>query len=301
MRESWIDRRWKDVLKENLDDAISFFMPGLAKLRDYSLKPGAADPEHTTIGGGSNKGKRISDLCVSLPLKNGGESRAIFLVEQQHEKDDTLPLRIFQSYYRASDEYAVPVTSLAIYTGKTEPIDTYAREWQGTSVNFKYNVYSVDSTDGGDLKRDARDFALPVLTAKRMLEAGGKASEREEYSLELLELIKARKFNDEKAWSFQKFAYHLLQIDKGDIDPKIREVWKMQFRPIDEVVRDIHIRDAEEYGLKKGREEGMEKGMEEGREKGRLEVARLMLAEGLSTEAIKRCTGLDESSILSLG
>jgi hypothetical protein len=36
----------------------------------------------------------------------------------------------------------------------------------------------------------------------------------------------------------------LLQIDRGDIDPKIREVWKMQFRPIDEVVRDIHIRDA---------------------------------------------------------
>ncbi|MDR0649734.1 MAG: hypothetical protein LBF92_10425 [Synergistaceae bacterium] len=280
MSESWIDRRWKDLLKENLDDAISFFMPSLAELRDYSLKPGAADPEHPAIGGRSNKGKRTSDLCVSLPLKDGGESRAIFLLEQQHEKDDTLPLRIFQSYYRASDEYAVPVTSLAIYTGKTAPIDTYFREWQGTSVNFKYNIYSVDRADVDELKRDGRDFALPVLAAKRMMEAGEKAPKREEYSIELLELIKARKFEVEKAWSFQKFAYYLLQIDKGDIDPKIREVWKMQFRPIDEVVRDIHIRDA--------------------KEEGKIEVARSMLADGLPAETIKKYTGLDESSILSL-
>jgi hypothetical protein len=295
MRESWIDRRWKDVLKENLDDAISFFMPGLAGLRDYSLKPGAADPEHPAIGGGSNKGKRISDLCVSLPLKGGGESRAIFLVEQQHEKDDTLPLRIFQSYYRASDEYALPVTSLAIYTGKTEPIDTYAREWQGTSVNFKYNVYSVDRADGDELEQDGRtgrSFALPVLAAKRMLEAGGKAPKRGEYSIELLELIKARKFDDKKAWSFQKFAYYLLQIDKDDIDPKIREVWKMQFRPIDEVVRDIHIRDAEEYGWKKGREEGEEKKA--------FEVARNFLKMGLPLDQIAQGTGLSIEEISGL-
>ncbi|GHS92652.1 hypothetical protein AGMMS50276_01050 [Synergistales bacterium] len=36
MSESWIDRCWKDVIKENVDDAISFFMPGLAAKRDYS-------------------------------------------------------------------------------------------------------------------------------------------------------------------------------------------------------------------------------------------------------------------------
>jgi hypothetical protein len=219
-------------------------------------------------------------LCVSTPLLGGGESRAIFLAEQQHEKDDTLPLRIFQSYYRASDEYAVPVTALAIYTGKTEPVDTYVREWQGTSVNFKYNIFSVDRADEDELKRDGRNFALPVLTAKRMLEAGGASQKRGEYSLEILELIKTRKFEDEKAWTFQKFAYRLLQIDKDDIDPKIKGVWKMQFRPIDEVVREIHIRDAKEEKA--------------------FEVARSMLADGLPAETIGKYTGLDEDSILSL-
>jgi hypothetical protein len=279
MSESWIDRSWKDVIKENLDDAISFFMPNLAELRDYSAKPGVADPERPAIGGKSNKGKRTSDLCISMPLLSGSESRAIFLIEQQHEEDNALPLRIFQSYYRASDEYALPVTSLAIYTGKTEPVDTYIREWQGTSVYFKYNVYSVNRADADGLKHDARNFALPVLTAKRMLEAGGKARRRGEYSLELLEHIGERNFDSEKAWSLQKFAYRLLQIDKDDIDPKVREVWKMRFRPIDEVVKDIHLRDAKEEKA--------------------LEVARKMLDEGLPAETIRKCTGIDEGSLLS--
>jgi hypothetical protein len=55
MSESWIDRGWKDVIKE-----------------------------HPAIGGKSNKGKRTSDLCISMPLLSGAESRAIFLIEQQH-------------------------------------------------------------------------------------------------------------------------------------------------------------------------------------------------------------------------
>jgi predicted transposase/invertase (TIGR01784 family) len=62
----------------------------------------------------------------------------------------------------------------------------------------------------------------------------------------------------------------------------------MRFRPIDEVVREIHIRDAEEYGRAEGKAEG------------KFEVARSMLADGLPAETIKKYTGLDESSILSL-
>jgi hypothetical protein len=80
----------------------------------------------------------------------------------------------------------------------------------------------VDRTDVDELKRDGRNFALPILTAKRMLDAGGKAPKRGEYSLELLEIIGERDFDGEKAWSFQNFAYRLPRTDKDDIDPKIR-------------------------------------------------------------------------------
>jgi predicted transposase/invertase (TIGR01784 family) len=79
-----------------------------------------------------------------------------------------------------------------------------------------------------------------------------------------------------------------LRIGDKNIDPKVREAWKMQLIPIDEAVREIQIRDA--------REEGMERGMD----KSKLEVARSMLADGLTAETIRKYTGLDESSILSL-
>jgi hypothetical protein len=280
MSAHWLDRAWKDVINENADDAISFFMPELAAERDYSKKPESADPVHETIGGDSDKGTRISDICLALPLIGGEVSRAVFLAEQQHEECKDLPLRIFQSFYRASDEFQVPVTSLAIFTGKEKPIGAYFQSYHGTEVNFKYNVYSVAEANAEELKGDKRIFALPVLAGKRMLEADGYPERRGNFSLELLGLTEARKLSNEKTWSLKKFVYRILQIGKKDIDPRVKEAWKMQFRPIDEVVRDIHIRDAKEEKA--------------------FEIARSMFAEGLSAETVRKCTGLDESAILSL-
>ena len=62
----------------------------------------------------------------------------------------------------------------------------------------------------------------------------------------------------------------------------------MQLIPIDEAVRDIYIRDA--------KEEGMEKGMEEKA----FEVARSMLDDGFSPEAVEKYTGLGKEGILAL-
>jgi hypothetical protein len=276
MSEAWIDRAWKDVLHENADDAISFFIPELAAERDYSKKPQSANPQHPVIGGDSNKGERTSDLCLSFDLKTGETSRAAFLVEQQHEEDKTLPLRMFQSYYRASDEYAIPVTSLAILTGGAKPINMYTSSWYGTSVSFTYNIYSVPRADAEELKRDKRIFAIPVLAAKRMLDAKGSAKKREEYSLELLGLTEARRLNEETMWSFKNFIHRILRIGDKDIDSKVREAWKMKFRPIDEVISDIRIRDAKE------------------------EVARNFLADGIPPDVVARNTGLELKDVQEL-
>ena len=62
----------------------------------------------------------------------------------------------------------------------------------------------------------------------------------------------------------------------------------MRLIPIDEAIREIQIRDAEE--------EGFERGLEQSK----IEVARSMLADGLSPEAIGKYTGLDKEDILAL-
>jgi predicted transposase/invertase (TIGR01784 family) len=74
----------------------------------------------------------------------------------------------------------------------------------------------------------------------------------------------------------------------------------MQFRPIDEVVKDIHMRDAREAGIEEGIERGMERGREEGKFEGKFEVARKMLSRKMSVSDIIDITGLNEKDILSL-
>ena len=96
-----------------------------------------------------------------------------------------------------------------------------------------------------------------------------------------MNLTRERGYDTERARSVQKFIYRILRIRDEKIDPKVREVWRMQLIPIDEAVREIQIRDA--------------------KEEGKIEVARSMLADGFPAETIRKHTGLDESSILSLG
>ncbi|MDR0616493.1 MAG: hypothetical protein LBG29_06760 [Synergistaceae bacterium] len=282
MSEKWIDRSWKDIITENADDSILFFKPDLAADRDYSRKPFLIPNELPAIDTDSDKGSRNSDVGLSVPLKTGGDTRVAFHIEQQHRDDrHFFAKRMFQSYYRLSDKLQMPVTSLAIFTGNITPTDIYSASCYGTEVNFRYSFFHVASADIKKLEGDERIFALVVLAARRMLDAGENPADRGKYSLELLNLTRERGYDAERARSVQKFIYRILRIRDEKIDPKVREVWRMQLIPIDEAVREIQIRDA--------------------KEEGKIEVARSMLADGLPAETIRKYTGLDESSILSLG
>jgi hypothetical protein len=280
MSEEWIDRAWKDFITENVDDAILFFKPDLAADRDYGRNPLLVPGEFPAIGADSDKGMRISDVGLSIPLKTGADQRIAFHLEQQHESDKDIALRMFQGYYRMSDRLQVPVTSLAILTGNIKPVDTYITSCYGTELNFKFGVYHVASADAEELKRDDRVFAIVILAAKRMLDAGENPADRGKYSLELLGLTRERGYDAGKMRNIQKFIYRILRIGDKNIDPKVREVWKMRMIPIDEAVREIQIRDA--------------------KEEGKIEVARKLLLKGVPIETIEECTGLDEGDILAL-
>jgi hypothetical protein len=212
MSEKWIDRSWRDILTENADDAVLFFMPGLAADRDYGKKPQLVPTELPAIGADSDKGSRNTDVGLSIPLKTGADQRVAFHIEQQHAKDPDFALRMFQGYYRMSDRLRIPVTSLAIFTGAHKPVNEYNASCYGTELNFRYNAYYVADADVEELKRDKRVFALVALAAHRMLEAGEDPGDRGKYSLELLSLTKERGYDLKKAMEIQRFIYRILRI-----------------------------------------------------------------------------------------
>ena len=300
MSSKWIDKSWRNVLSENLDDAISFFMPDIAADRDYGKAPFLLPPELSAIGGDSDKGMRTVDLAISIPMTTGPDQRLALHIEQQHAHDRDFPWRMFQGHYRMSDQYRIPVTSLAIFTGNISPVSTYLNTCYGTRVQFDFNFYHVQSVDVKELENDPRIFAVVILAAKRMLDAGGSPQKRGQYSLELLDLLAERGYDNKKARSLQRFVYRILQIKNSEIDAKVREVWNMQLIPIDEAVKEIYVRDALEEGMERGMERGKKIGREEGQEEKALQVARSMLDDGFSTEAIQKHTGLARESILAL-
>ena len=96
--------------------------------------------------------------------------------------------------------------------------------------------------------------------------------------------MRERGYDVRRTRYLQRFVYRILRIWDEKIDPKVKEAWKMQLIPIDEAIREIHIRDAKE----------------EGAEKKAFDVARKMLARKMSVSDIVDITGLDEEDILAL-
>jgi predicted transposase/invertase (TIGR01784 family) len=84
----------------------------------------------------------------------------------------------------------------------------------------------------------------------------------------------------------------MFQIDDNKIDPKIRDVYNMQFKPISELAKESFMRDA--------KEEGMKKGIKEGIKETQLAIAKNMLAREMPVYDIVSITGLSEKDVLAL-
>ncbi|GHV28639.1 hypothetical protein FACS1894167_06220 [Synergistales bacterium] len=100
----FIDRAWKRVLSEGIDDAIAFFLPALAKDRDVSREIETAKDEFPAFDSETDKGMRIADLCFSVPIKSGESRKVGLFIEQQHEDDEEFAVRMFQTFYRQCAE-----------------------------------------------------------------------------------------------------------------------------------------------------------------------------------------------------
>jgi hypothetical protein len=285
---NWLDEAWKDMLIQETDDAIEFFMPGLAADRDYTKRAELMSEDMPGLEADTDKGGRVADMCLSVHLLAGGIQRVALILEQQHEPDSGFARRIYTEFYRASDRLTYPVTSLAIFTGRKWHAGPYEYECYGTRLCFEYNVFRVAEADIESLRRDERPFAVVVLAAALMLEAGDDPNCREKYARELLGLMMERNYDKRKKKAILNFVRRVFRLQDDDMSQGVKEEWRMKAIPIEEAAKEVWIRHA--------REEWMERGMEAEK----VEVARSMRAEGLSLDIIKRCTGLPESKILGL-
>jgi hypothetical protein len=308
MDGNWLDEAWNDIIIQNADDAIEFFLPDLAADRDCSKGTELLSEEMPLLDADTSKGKRIVDVCLSVYLSGGAVQRAALVAEQQHREDLDFARRMYTTFYRASDRLRYPVTSLAIFTGRSWYAGPYEYECYGTKLRFDYNKFRVAEADIDALRCDERPFAVVILAAALMLEADGDPKYREKYARELLGLMMERNYDKAKKKAILNFVRRVLRVQDEDMSPSIKEEWRMRAIPIEEAAKEVWIRHAREEGMEEGMEEGRKEGRQEGRKEGRqegmdegkLEVARNLLARGDSPDTVSKIAGLPREKILKL-
>jgi predicted transposase/invertase (TIGR01784 family) len=123
-------------------------------------------------------------------------------------------------------------------------------------------------------------------------ESGDDVALREKFAWELLNMADEMSYDNNQRRYILEFAERIFRLKDSKMSDELREAYNMKTVSLKELSNAL----SKEEGIMIGKEEGLEKGKAEKA----FDVARSMLADGLPAETIKKYTGLDESSILSL-
>ncbi|MDR1580815.1 MAG: hypothetical protein LBS35_10705 [Synergistaceae bacterium] len=290
----WRDVAWKRAIADGAGDAIAYFMPDLASDMDTAREvTGITGMELPVKDSGSDKDMRVSDVFLNVPVKGGEDWHVACLAEQQDAHDNCFAARVFDSVVRLrASRPAGRVTGFAIYTGDSKDVNLYTETCYGLELSLKFRTFHLPSYSVGELREDKRPFARVMYAGRLSLGTEDDLLLREKYAVEILNTTDEQIYDRRQRKFILEFADRIFWLNDPQMNQKVREAYKMQTIPLSEYVQEI----AKEEGIIEGMEKGMEKGMEEKA----FEVARSMISDGLPAETIRKYTGLDESSILSL-
>lgn len=290
----WRDTAWKRAIADGARDAIEYFMPDLAANMDKSREvTGIIDLELPLEGSGSDKDMRVSDVFMSVPLVGGKEWSVACVTEQQHESDTSFGERMFDSYVRLrAQRQAGRTTGFAIFTGNSKNTNSYSESCYGFEASIKFRTFHLSSYNAEELKADKRPFARVLYAGLLSLGSEKDVALREKYAWELLNMTTEEEYDKGRRKFILEFVDRIFWLDDPEINQKLKEAYKMKTISLKEYVAMLDKEEA--------RMEGRMEGMKEGKEKGKFEVARSMLADNFPVEVIKKYTGLDKNSILSL-
>jgi hypothetical protein len=253
---------------------------------------GISGMELPSGGSDSDEGMRVSDVFFDVFMRDGKNGNVALFFEQQHETDEELALRVFETYVRFREKRRVRTTGFVLYTGDSPNVDTYSESCYGFNVSVKFRTLHIPSKSPDELRGDKHPFARVVLAARLSLDAGDDVKLREKYALEILNTTREEDYGRGERLFILDFSRRIFRLNAPEISRKLKEEYEMQTLPLREYSQQIKL------GIAK--EEGKEEGRKEGKEEKAFDVARSMLADGLPAETVMKYTGLGEKEILSI-
>jgi hypothetical protein len=143
--------------------------------------------EHLVKDSDTDKGKRISDLFLNVPVKGGEDWSVACLVEQQDAEKEDFAACMFDSVVRLrASRPKARVTGFAIFTGASKDVNLYTETCYGLEFSLKFRSFHIPSYPVKELQMDKRPFACVIYAGRMAYESGDNVALREKYALELL-------------------------------------------------------------------------------------------------------------------
>ena len=132
------------------------------------------------------------DRLVKVWLKDGSEKWVLVHVEVQPQRNEALPKRLFQYYFRTFDLFdGAPLTCLAILGDNTadwKP-QSFSAGWWGTSVAFQFRVEKLKEYNDRltELELSRNPFARFVLAHLKTVETQGDYETRSAWKVRIIQ------------------------------------------------------------------------------------------------------------------
>ena len=306
------DSPWKEAIELYFPEFIAFFYPNAYAAIDWSKPYHFLDQELRSILHEAENGKRIVDKLVQVHLLDGNESCLYIQIEVQGNRETDFPRRIFICNYRIFDKYGMPVASFVILTDTDSSWrpTTYSYEFAGSKMTLEFDMVKLLDFEPRMEELLASDNAFALVTAAHLLTQRTRENslERLDAKSQLIRLLYNKQWTKERVRELFRVIDWFMELPK-----ELEQQLQTEIYNIEEEKKMKYISSIERYAMEKGWSEGkelgvlegMEKGMTEGMEKGkaegleeglmqgRLDVARRLVASGMSVDEAAGIAGVD--------
>jgi len=239
----------------------------------------------------------FADYVIKVPMKNGGEKWLILHLEIQGKGGETLSVRMYHYKCLIYAHYKKEPVALVVITDKrpTGEASGYAHSHYGTKTIYEYNNLVIMDLDDDALLSSDNPIALVLYAAKSALKVK-EEFQKYKFLHTLAGLLAGRGWSMMDKRDILLFIERIVNLkDKAlkrqywEYRQKLSEEGKVMWKHwLDEVVEEEIEQRGIALGMAKGVAKGVAQGREEGMEKAREEMARNLLANGVSPEIIAK-------------
>jgi predicted transposase/invertase (TIGR01784 family) len=293
------DGTWKDLIKKYFYPLLKRALPELYEAADRNKEPIPLDKEFrdvlNTADPAIHTSPHFADYVINVPLKGGGEEWILFHIEVQArgvnlaKRTGNLAERI--NHYRCFiyAHYRKEPVTLAIITYKRSPNEPayYRHSHFGTEILYKYNNLVLDELDDDELMSSDNPIDIILYAAKHAALAKDE-HQKLNFLRKLIELL------DERGWSLLDkrdlflFMERVVNIKDKELIGQFREFMDQRNKEGNAMYVPLLLRDSAEEIEQRGID------------KGKLELARSLLARGISPDIIAESAGLPQEKIREL-